>query len=184
MYIIQSSPVSPFKQQPAFLRLAAISPLCLYLQESGGYMAVASPLEAKIQISSSGKNPIWVREGGPTLRGHHTCPSSRMTTLSGGIDSPWRALQNTKVSAENDFSPREWFFIWVRHIFFFILRELSGVTVLGSFYIIFIARCHRYRCGEKIDSLKKLSRPTHSSKNEHQGHPLSYKIVILRSYHE
>ena len=56
-------------------------------------------------------------EGGPTLRGHHTCPSSRMTTLSGGIDSPWRALQNTKVSAENDFSPREWFFIWVRHTF-------------------------------------------------------------------
>ena len=106
MYIIQSSPVNPFKQQPAFLRLAAISPLCLYLQESGGYMAAESPLEAKIQISSFGKNPIWVREGGPTLRGHHTCPSSRMTTLSGGIDSPWRALQNTKVSAENDFSPQ------------------------------------------------------------------------------
>ena len=55
------------------------------------------------------------------LRGHHTCPSSRMTTLSGGIDSPWRALQNTKVSAENDFSPREWFFIWVRHISLCIL---------------------------------------------------------------
>ena len=116
MYIIQSSPVNPFKQQPAFLRLAAISPLCLYLQESGGYMAAESPLEAKIQISSFGKNPIWVREGGPTLRGHHTCPSSRMTTLSGGIDSPWRALQNTKVSAENDFSPQSRFFIWVRHI--------------------------------------------------------------------
>ena len=115
MYIIQSSPVSPFKQQPAFLRLAAISPLCLYLQESGGYMAAESPLEAKIQISSFGKNPIWVREGGPTLRGHHTCPSSRMTTLSGGIDSPWRALQNTKVSAENDFSPQVGFFIEVRH---------------------------------------------------------------------
>ena len=110
MYIIQSSPVNPFKQQPAFLRLAAISPLCLYLQESGGYMAAESPLEAKIQISSFGKNPIWVREGGPTLRGHHTCPSSRMTTLSGGIDSPWRALQNTKVSAENDFSPQVGFF--------------------------------------------------------------------------
>ena len=116
MYIIQSSPVNPFKQQPAFLRLAAISPLCLYLQESGGYMAAESPLEAKIQISSFGKNPIWVREGGPTLRGHHTCPSSRMTTLSGGIDSPWRALQNTKVSAENDFSPQSRFFIWVRHM--------------------------------------------------------------------
>ena len=115
MYIIQSSPVNPFKQQPAFLRLAAISPLCLYLQESGGYMAAESPLEAKIQISSFGKNPIWVREGGPTLRGHHTCPSSRMTTLSGGIDSPWRALQNTKVSAENDFSPQVGFSNWVRH---------------------------------------------------------------------
>ena len=113
MYIIQSSPVNPFKQQPAFLRLAAISPLCLYLQESGGYMAAESPLEAKIQISSFGKNPIWVRERGPTLRGHHTCPSSRMTTLSGGIDSPWRALQNTKVSAENDFSPQVGFFIEV-----------------------------------------------------------------------
>ena len=110
MYIIQSSPVNPFKQQPAFLRLAAISPLCLYLQESGGYMAAESPLEAKIQISSFGKNPIWVREGGPALRGHHTCPSSRMTTLSGGIDSPWRALQNTKVSAENGFSPQVVFF--------------------------------------------------------------------------
>ena len=119
MYIIQSSPVNPFKQQPAFLRLAAISPLCLYLQESGGYMAAESPLEAKIQISSSGKNPIWVREGGPTLRGHHTCPSSRITTLSGGIDSPWRALQNTKVSAENDFSPQVGFSNWVRHIYFF-----------------------------------------------------------------
>ena len=111
MYIIQSSPVSPFKQQPAFLRLAAISPLCLYLQESGGYMAAESPLEAKIQISSFGKNPIWVREGGPTLRGRHTCPSSRMTTLSGSIDSPCRVVQDTKNEAASQNSPQVGFFI-------------------------------------------------------------------------
>ena len=79
-------------------------------------MAVASPLEAKIQIPPFGKNPIEVREGGQTLRGHHTCPSSRMTTLSGSIDSPWRALQNTKDSAENDFSPQVVFFIEVPHV--------------------------------------------------------------------
>ena len=122
------------------------------LQKSDGYMAVASPLEAKIQISSFGKNPIWVREGGPTLRGHHTCPSSRMTTLSGGIDSPWRALQNTKVSAENDFSPQVGFSNWVRHTCIYFVHKilpLGGVDLLTN---VKLSACAQERAAGRAGS--------------------------------
>ena len=103
--------------------LGIISGLCsVWVRHRPSVRGRARGAAGEARRSRGGREGVGPRRRGSaaawaTLRGHNTCPSSRMATLSGSIDSLGESYKYQKFSRKSLFTASR-VFMWVRHILF------------------------------------------------------------------